>query len=94
MLRFAASRLRGRARDGSLAAIVVVSLDLAGSIAGPATLCRRPPRSAAWAGKGHVFPARERFARLGFVIRDRRSPGLGGRRGFRTGDPLGGRGGM
>ena len=32
--RFAASRLRGRARDGSLAAIAVLSLDLAGSISG------------------------------------------------------------
>src|SRR5215469_1508494 len=30
--------LRGRARDGSLAAIMVVSLDLAGSIPGPASL--------------------------------------------------------
>jgi len=38
MLRFAASRLCGRARDGSLAVIVVVSLDLAGSIAEPASL--------------------------------------------------------
>jgi len=38
MLSFAASVLRGRARDGSLAAIMVVSLDLAGSIPGPASL--------------------------------------------------------
>jgi hypothetical protein len=29
-------------------------------------------------------------AQHGFVIRDRRSPGRGGCRGFRTGDPLGG----
>jgi hypothetical protein len=35
---FAASKLRGRARDGSPAAIMVVSLDLAGSNAGPAFL--------------------------------------------------------
>ena len=38
MLSFAASRLCGRARDGSLAAIMVFSLDLAGPIAEPASL--------------------------------------------------------
>jgi len=88
MLRFAASRLRGRARDGSLAAIVVVSLDLAGSIAGPATLCRRPPRSAAWAGKAHVFAARERFGSARLRHSRQKKPRWG-RRGFRAGDPLG-----
>ena len=38
MLSFVASRRCGRARDGSLAAIMVASLNLAGSIAGPASV--------------------------------------------------------
>src|SRR5215472_4718539 len=89
MLRFAASRLCGRARDGSLAAIMVFPCYLAGSIAGPATLSRRSRRSAAWAGKAHIFAtgARLRHSR-------QKKPRSGEGRGFRTGDPPWGEGKM
>ena len=60
MLRFAAPRLCGRARDGSLAAIVVVSLDLAGSIVGPASCDGLPRDRRHYRERAHVFAARER----------------------------------
>jgi len=89
MLSSAASKLCGRARDGSLAAIMIASLNLAGSNLGAGSLWRRPPRSAAWAGKAHIFAARGRLGAVRVRYARQKKPRWG-RRGFRTGDPPGG----
>src|SRR5215471_3478911 len=78
MLSFAASRLCGRA---VMAAWLL-------SWCFPATLSRRSRRSAAWAGKAHIFAARDRRTASPFETEE--AP-VGGRPGLPNGrSPLGG----
>jgi len=91
MLSFAASRLCGRARDGSLAAIMVVSPSLGRFHRGAGLFVMACPEIGGMGGKAHVCAARERLG-SGSSFETEDAPALGEGRGYRTGDPPWGEG--
>src|SRR5215472_8937966 len=76
MLGFAAPRLCGRARDGALAAIVVILPGLGRFHRGAGLFVTACPETGGMGGKAHVFTARERLGAARVRHSRKKSPGL------------------